>query len=72
MMPGTDCAGHEGAGRVVALGEGVDPAVWKIGDRAGLKPLYDCCGACEHCRNGNETICDSGNVFCMEEKEFLS
>ncbi|KAK4704684.1 hypothetical protein P7C70_g1520, partial [Phenoliferia sp. Uapishka_3] len=33
-------AGHEGAGAVVALGSGVDPSVWKIGDRAGVKPYW--------------------------------
>jgi D-arabinose 1-dehydrogenase-like Zn-dependent alcohol dehydrogenase len=34
-----DCAGHEGAGIVVAKGEDVGDD-WKIGDRAGLKPVY--------------------------------
>ncbi|GAA5907592.1 hypothetical protein JCM8208_000012 [Rhodotorula glutinis] len=54
-----DCniVGHEGAGRVVAIGEGVDPEVWKIGDRAGVKPLDSVCGECRSCRRGHETHC---------------
>jgi propanol-preferring alcohol dehydrogenase len=43
---------------VAALGPGVDPLIWKIGDRAGLKPIFDVCHACEHCRGGAETLCD--------------
>lgn len=48
---------HTGAGKVVAIGEGVDPEVWKIGDRAGVKPLDSVCGECRSCRRGHETHC---------------
>lgn len=41
-------AGHEGAGTVVALGEGTDKR-WKIGDRAGIKWIAQTCGDCEFC-----------------------
>ncbi|KAL8278865.1 hypothetical protein RQP46_008736 [Phenoliferia psychrophenolica] len=37
------------AGAVVALGPGVDPEVWKIGDRAGIKPFWDVCHDGSYC-----------------------
>jgi propanol-preferring alcohol dehydrogenase len=49
-----------GAGRVVALGKGVDAGQWKVGDRAGIKPCHSVCHACGPCRNGATTICDNG------------
>lgn len=49
--------GHEGAGTVVALGEGV--ADLKLGDRVGTPWLYSACGSCEHCIGGWETLCTS-------------
>ncbi|BGP39519.1 Alcohol dehydrogenase [Rhodotorula kratochvilovae] len=52
---GCDVAGHEGAGVVVALGEGVEG--WKVGDRAGIKPLFDVCHECAHCHSGDEGLC---------------
>lgn len=53
---GTKCPGHEGAGVVVALGK--DVSGWKIGDRAGIKAIWDTCGSCELCLNGKENYCD--------------
>lgn len=52
---GVQCAGHEGAGVIVKLGPNVKNL--KVGQRAGFKPIADTCGACEHCRSGNETYC---------------
>lgn len=52
---GTRCPGHEGAGEVVKIGANVRG--WNIGDRGGLKPLYDTCGQCEQCYNGEENYC---------------
>lgn len=31
------------SGVVCQLGPEVDPEVWKVGDRAGLKPVFDVC-----------------------------
>ncbi|KAK4560453.1 hypothetical protein LTR86_005649 [Recurvomyces mirabilis] len=55
---GTKCAGHEGAGVVVKLGKNVTD--WKVGDRGGVKPLWDVCRNCEECWNGRENYCQKG------------
>ncbi|KAH7087716.1 chaperonin 10-like protein [Paraphoma chrysanthemicola] len=52
---GTKCAGHEGAGVIVKIGEQVKNL--KPGMRAGYKPIQDTCGACELCWTGNECYC---------------
>jgi len=49
--------GHEGIGRVVALGAGVKAV--KEGDRVGVPWLYSACGHCEHCLAAWETVCGS-------------
>ena len=46
--------GHEMAGRVAAVGEGVDG--WQVGDAATVMPLV-WCGECAACRTGNSHIC---------------
>lgn len=47
--------GHEGIGRVVALGTGVTAV--KEGDRVGVPWLYSACGHCEYCLSAWETVC---------------
>ncbi len=47
--------GHEVAGTITELGEGVSD--FKIGDRVGVPWLHDTCGECEFCRIGRETLC---------------
>lgn len=47
--------GHEGIGRVVALGAGVTAV--KAGDRVGVPWLYSACGHCEYCLSAQETVC---------------
>ncbi|MHB8520003.1 MAG: alcohol dehydrogenase AdhP [Limisphaerales bacterium] len=47
--------GHEGIGRVVALGTGVTAV--KEGDRVGVPWLYSACGHCEYCLAAWETVC---------------
>ena len=46
--------GHEGVGRIVAIGENTVQSPVKIGDRVGIKWLADSCLACEMCRKGFE------------------
>ena len=46
--------GHEGIGRVEAVGPGVG---WKPGERAGMTFLGTTCGICEWCASGRERFC---------------
>jgi propanol-preferring alcohol dehydrogenase len=47
--------GHEGIGRVSAVGAGV--TLVKEGDRVGVPWLHSACGHCEYCLTAWETIC---------------
>jgi propanol-preferring alcohol dehydrogenase len=47
--------GHEGAGVVEAVGEGVTG--FAVGDHVGIPWLHDACGNCEYCNSGWETLC---------------
>jgi alcohol dehydrogenase, propanol-preferring len=47
--------GHEGIGRIVALGPGVTD--FSAGDRAGITFLASTCGACDLCRSGRQRFC---------------
>jgi propanol-preferring alcohol dehydrogenase len=49
--------GHEGIGRVAAVGSGV--TIVKEGDRVGVPWLYSACGHCEYCLTAWETVCAS-------------
>ena len=48
-MPPDTIMGHEFAGEIAALGEGVDG--WKVGERVVSLP-YMSCGTCDACRGG--------------------
>lgn len=47
--------GHEGIGRVVAVG--ADVTIVRAGDRVGVPWLYSACGHCEYCLTAWETVC---------------
>jgi alcohol dehydrogenase len=47
--------GHEPAGEIVALGEGVTTR--KVGDRVGVPWLQSTCGRCEWCQRGKSLFC---------------
>jgi propanol-preferring alcohol dehydrogenase len=47
--------GHEIAGHIVELGEGVGE--FRVGDHVGVPWIYWTCGECEACREGNENLC---------------
>ncbi|KAK9449620.1 chaperonin 10-like protein [Limtongia smithiae] len=50
-----DCIlGHEGAGEIIALGEGVTN--FEIGDRVAIEPQIPCSN-CFNCRNGDYNLC---------------
>ena len=48
--------GHQVVGRVEVVGPG-NPR-WKVGDRVGVPWLYCTCGKCDHCRRGEENLCE--------------
>jgi L-iditol 2-dehydrogenase len=52
--------GHESAGRVVALGEGVTKHA--VGDRVTLEPGVPC-GRCRECRAGRYNLCPDVKFF---------
>jgi D-arabinose 1-dehydrogenase-like Zn-dependent alcohol dehydrogenase len=47
--------GHEVAGAIDALGEGVKG--WKVGDRVGVGWFGGSCGYCDSCRRGDFIVC---------------
>lgn len=47
--------GHEFAGEIAGLGEGVSQ--WRVGDRVVAENIEGACGVCEVCRTGNPHIC---------------
>ncbi|PKY01487.1 alcohol dehydrogenase [Aspergillus campestris IBT 28561] len=53
----TDVAGHEGVGKVVKVGAGVNEQEW-MGKRVGIRWLYSSCLNCEICAVNN-TACPS-------------
>ena len=56
--PARDILGHEGVGRVVKIGTGIDPGTVRLGDRVGIAWVRDICGRCPCCREpGGETRC---------------
>jgi L-iditol 2-dehydrogenase len=52
--------GHESAGEVVAMGEGVTSL--KIGDRVAMEPGCTC-GQCEFCKSGRYNLCPDVQFF---------
>ncbi len=52
--------GHEVAGVVDAVGEGVEE--WEPGERVGVGWFGGCCFVCEPCRRGDFISCENGKV----------
>lgn len=52
--------GHEIAGRIEALGNGVD--AWQVGQRVGVGWFGGSCGHCDPCRRGDMISCVNGQV----------
>nr|WP_232792700.1 alcohol dehydrogenase catalytic domain-containing protein [Actinacidiphila yeochonensis] len=58
LLPGADfprVPGHEIAGRIAVLGEGV--AGWNVGDRVAVGWYGGSCGHCDACRTGDGVLC---------------
>lgn len=59
--------GHEAAGTIAALGEGVDD--WDVGDRVTFDSnIY--CGHCYYCRQGRGNLCESRRVLGVSCAEY--
>jgi len=52
--------GHEIAGTVAELGEGV--TALHVADRVGVPWIYWSCGECEFCTSGNEVLCGKQKI----------
>ena len=55
MFPNTFTLGHENAGHIAALGEGVTG--WKEGDAVAVYGPWGC-GHCHHCQASAENYCE--------------
>lgn len=55
MDPEPFILGHEGVGRVVEIGSGVEG--WRLGDRAGAAWTHSTCGICSECADEEENFC---------------
>jgi len=60
--------GHEIAGEVYALGEGVDPSRYPIGCPVAVKVVKSC-HSCHFCRRGMENLCVELNTFRLNGPE---
>jgi alcohol dehydrogenase, propanol-preferring len=57
INPAPFILGHEGVGRVAAIGEGVTD--WRLGDRAGAAWIHSTCGVCDECVAQEESFCQT-------------
>jgi alcohol dehydrogenase, propanol-preferring len=48
--------GHQVVGTVEGFGDDVE--AFSKGDRVGVAWIHSACGECEHCKNGEENLCD--------------
>lgn len=55
-------AGHEGVGRIAALGPEVDGSKWHLGDRVAVRWLHRVCKECEACTTGYENLCPNRKI----------
>lgn len=51
--------GHEGVGKVVALGAGAEGSGFAVGDRVGMGWRSSVCTSCKHCKAGRDNWCQS-------------
>ncbi|MFE3167037.1 alcohol dehydrogenase [Streptomyces sp. NPDC059224] len=54
--------GHEIAGRIEEIGEGIEDWGWQIGDRVGVGWFGGSCGHCKPCRQGDFIVCENLQV----------
>ncbi|CAD0085015.1 unnamed protein product [Aureobasidium vineae] len=54
--------GHEGVGKIVAMGPGTENAAVKVGQRVGVKWISGVCGGCPACLSGHDGVCFNQKV----------
>jgi L-iditol 2-dehydrogenase len=59
--------GHEAAGEIIALGEGVTD--WKLGDRVTFDST-EYCGECDECQSGYVNLCPKRKVLGVSPGEY--
>lgn len=64
VAPAGMVLGHEIAGTVEALGPGVDPAAWRVGEAVAVRPFAGC-GTCPACARGRADHCDAFQLLGM-------
>lgn len=66
MIVDNECgAGHESAGEIIEVGEGVTR--WKVGDRVAIEAGVPCGEAkCDACRTGRYNACESIHCCILE------
>ncbi|KAJ8100140.1 chaperonin 10-like protein [Lipomyces tetrasporus] len=57
--------GHEGAGIVAKIGPDVKDL--KVGDAVGWGYEHDCCGRCNNCLSGMETMCPDRKLYGLAD-----
>ncbi|GAA6057656.1 hypothetical protein JCM3770_000283 [Rhodotorula araucariae] len=65
-VPFPRIGGHEGAGTIVALGEGTDSPL-RVGQAVGVKWIADTCQSCAYCHSGHDQHCVQGKVSGLTE-----
>ncbi|BGP38053.1 Alcohol dehydrogenase [Rhodotorula kratochvilovae] len=65
-VPFPRIGGHEGAGTIVALGDGTDSPL-RVGQAVGIKWISDTCHSCAYCHSGHDQHCAQGKVSGLTE-----
>ena len=63
--------GHEGIGRVVAIGSSVDSLRWPLGTIVALEAIH-ICGKCDRCQSGNPNQCREARLLGLETDGLFS
>lgn len=64
-LPGVsfpEVPGHEIAGHIEELGDGVHERGWQVGDRVAVGWFGGSCGHCTRCRQGDFIVCENLKV----------
>jgi len=60
--------GHEGVGKIVKMGPGLENATVEVGQRVGIKWMAGICESCDACRAGYDASCAKGVKYCVRKR----